>query len=58
MLVEISLLLLIVPFLIAVVLLCVSCYILKNQAGEQFELRETPPEPPPAYNDEKGVFLI
>ena len=58
MLVEISLSLLIVPFFIVVVFLCVLCYILKNQAGEQFELRETPPKPPPAYNDEKGVFFI
>ena len=58
MLVEISLSLLIVLFFIVVVFLCVSCYILKNQAGEEFELRESPPDPPPTYTDEKEVFLI
>ena len=47
MIAQISLSLLIAIFFIMVVFLYVSCHIINNQAGEQFEIREVPPSPPP-----------
>ena len=57
MIAQISLSLLIAIFFILLVFLCVSCHIIKNQAGEQFEIREVPPSPP-SYTDEKGFLTL
>ena len=60
MLVEISLSLLIVIFLILIVFLCLSCYLIKNSPGVEREIEMTTTDSPPPYcldSNEEKYFL-